>query len=154
MRGNRSRDTAPEVAVRKALYALGLRYRVAYRPEAGLRRTADIVFPRARVAVFIDGCFWHGCLEHYVQSKTNTGYWHPKIEANRQRDIETTAILKELGWTVMRFWSHESPADVAKAVYLAVTARNGHLRSSQPATNGLPVALRARRVSPPPDVSS
>ena len=78
MRGNRSRDTAPEVAVRRALHAMGLRYRVAERPIPDYPRTADIVFRRAGVAVFVDGCFWHGCPEHYVESKSNRDYWIPK----------------------------------------------------------------------------
>jgi DNA mismatch endonuclease, patch repair protein len=116
MRGNRSRDTRPELAVRRLLFAAGLRYRVNIRPVVGLRRTADIVFPKARVAVFVDGCFWHGCPLHYVPSKSNRDYWNPKIEANTARDAETTSRLEDLGWRVLRFWSHESPDEVAARI--------------------------------------
>ncbi|GAB4100925.1 very short patch repair endonuclease [Sinomonas halotolerans] len=113
MLGNRSRDTAPELSVRRAVHAMGLRYRVAMRPEKALRRTADLVFTRARVAVFIDGCYWHGCPEHYIEPARNVDYWRPKIARNRERDAETTQLLTEAGWTVLRFWSHEDPAQVA-----------------------------------------
>jgi len=115
MRGNRSRDTKPEVALRHALFARGLRYRVAARPVKTIRRTADIVFPGAHVAVFVDGCFWHGCPEHYVPSKSNIGYWQLKIEANRARDRDTDKRLIEAGWMVIRVWEHE---DVQAAVSL------------------------------------
>ncbi|MDD4867007.1 MAG: very short patch repair endonuclease, partial [Mycobacterium sp.] len=113
MRGNRSRDTSPELAVRRALHRMGLRFRVAHRPDATLRRTADIVFTKKRIAVFIDGCFWHGCPEHYVASKSNTDYWNPKIERNMIRDEETTRLLTDCGWLVLRVWAHEQPSDVA-----------------------------------------
>ena len=99
MLGNRSRDTAPELRVRRAVHAMGLRYRVAYRPEPKLRRTADLVFTRARVAVFIDGCYWHGCPDHYIEPASNVEYWRPKIARNRERDTETTAALADAGWT-------------------------------------------------------
>lgn len=116
MLGNRSRDTAPELKVRRAVHAMGLRYRVAYRPEPGLRRTADLVFTRARVAVFIDGCYWHGCPEHYIEPASNVDYWRPKIARNRERDAETTAALTAAGWHVLRFWSHEDPGEVAARI--------------------------------------
>lgn len=122
MRGNRSRDTRPELAVRRLLFAAGLRYRVNIRPVVGLRRTADIVFPKARVAVFVDGCFWHGCPLHYVPSKSNRDYWNPKIEANAARDAETTRRLEDLGWCVLRFWSHESPDEVAARIVTVIGA--------------------------------
>src|SRR5512132_850639 len=85
MQANRPRDTAPEWAVRRAVHALGLRYRVSVRPEPTIRRTADLVFTRARVAVFIDGCFWHGCPEHASWPKANADWWRAKIEANQRR---------------------------------------------------------------------
>ena len=122
MLGNRSRDTAPELAVRRAVHAMGLRYRVAYRPEPRLRRTADLVFTRARVAVFIDGCYWHGCPEHYIEPARNVDYWRPKIARNRERDAETSAALGEAGWRVLRFWSHEDPHEVARRIAEAVRA--------------------------------
>ncbi len=83
MRGNRSRDTAPELVVRRLVHAMGLRYRVHTRPLPGLRRTADLVFTRQRVAVFIDGCFWHGCPEHHRQPGANSAYWSEKVARNR-----------------------------------------------------------------------
>ncbi len=124
MRGNRSRDTKPELAVRRLVHARGLRYRVNARPLPHLRRTADMLFPRRRVAVFIDGCFWHGCPEHHVPSKSNRSYWVPKIAANAARDAETTRTLSEAGWTVLRYWSHTPPEEVAASVELHVLASN------------------------------
>lgn len=114
MQANKSRDTKPELAVRRLLHAAGLRYRVNHLVLP--RRTADIVFTRAKVAVFIDGCFWHGCPAHYQAPSTNRDYWHEKIATNAERDADTTARLLRLGWTVLRFWEHESPADVAGQV--------------------------------------
>jgi len=116
MQGNKSRDTVPEIAVRRAVYAMGMRYRVAARPLADLRRTADLLFRRSKVAVFIDGCFWHGCPAHHSPPKTNAGYWTQKIEGNRARDASTTQLLRAEGWTVLRFWSHEEPKSVADRI--------------------------------------
>ncbi|MCA4736186.1 very short patch repair endonuclease [Mycobacterium avium] len=121
MQGNRGRDTRPEIAVRKLVHAMGLRYRVNARPLPTLRRTADLVFTRRRVAVFIDGCFWHGCPEHHRQPSTNSGYWSAKVRRNRQRDATTNEALAAAGWTVLRFWAHEPPAGVAGAIRAAVT---------------------------------
>jgi DNA mismatch endonuclease, patch repair protein len=112
MQGNRKRDTRPELAIRRAAHQLGLRYRVSARPLPHLNATADLVFPRARVAVFVDGCYWHGCPEHYTPSRTNPSYWGPKIARNQERDSRVTAELSSEGWTVLRFWEHD-PADVA-----------------------------------------
>ncbi|KRQ17804.1 very short patch repair endonuclease [Mycobacteroides chelonae] len=123
MRGNRSRDTKPELAVRRLLHASGLRFRVDLRPVREVPRRADIVFTRARIAVFIDGCFWHGCPAHYVPSKTNTEYWMPKIDLNRTRDRETDSLLTASGWTVLRFWSHEPAESVASAIREAYQTR-------------------------------
>jgi len=120
MLGNRARDTKPELAVRRLLHAHGLRYRVNFRPSAVLRRTADIVFTRRRIAVFIDGCFWHGCPLHGTSPRANAAYWGPKLARNAERDLETTAVLEAQGWLVLRFWEHESPASVAEAVEAAV----------------------------------
>jgi DNA mismatch endonuclease, patch repair protein len=108
----RRRDTTPEMRLRSLLHGAGLRFRVDH-PIVGLpRRRADIVFPRARVAVFVDGCFWHGCADHYVPPKNNASWWQEKIATNRQRDAETDVVLDRLGWTVIRAWEHE-PADLA-----------------------------------------
>ncbi|NBE53322.1 very short patch repair endonuclease [Streptomyces boluensis] len=123
MLGNRNRDTSPERALRSLVHAAGLRYRVAAKPLPDLRRTADLVFRPTRVAVFIDGCFWHGCPEHFVLPKTNPDYWREKIGRNMQRDRDTDARLAEAGWLVLRFWEHDSAEACCSVVCEAVTAR-------------------------------
>ncbi|GAA1939049.1 very short patch repair endonuclease [Agromyces allii] len=123
MQSNRGRDTKPELAVRRMLHAAGLRYRVNVRPVPELRRTVDVVFTRARVAVFIDGCFWHGCPEHYQRPGRNQEYWDDKKARNQERDAETSAVLTELGWTVLRFWEHEHPDGIAGSVIAVVSAK-------------------------------
>ncbi len=124
----RSRDTGVEKALRSALHAAGLRYRVHRRPLKGLRREADIVFGPARVAVFVDGCFWHGCPEHATWPKRNSEFWREKIEKNRTRDANTDARLKEAGWLSVRVWEHESAAEVAPRVAAIVAERRALLR--------------------------
>lgn len=114
MQSNRGRDTSPELVVRRVLHAEGLRYRVNYRPVPGLRRTADIVFTRAKVAVFIDGCFWHGCPEHYQRPASNKAFWDTKRAANRTRDDATDAALGRAGWMVLRFWEHDIAHDLVR----------------------------------------
>ncbi|MEI5584294.1 MULTISPECIES: very short patch repair endonuclease [unclassified Agromyces] len=116
MLANKRRDTSTELAVRRLLHAQGLRYRVDYPPVPGLRRRADIVFTRARIAVFIDGCFWHGCPVHATSPKRNSDYWGPKLAANIERDADTNAQLEAAGWRALRFWEHEAPEDVARAI--------------------------------------
>ena len=120
MQSNKSRDTKPKLALRQAAHALGLRYRVPIRPLPTVRRTADMVFTRAKVAVFMDGCFWHGCPEHHTTSATNAGYWAEKVRRNRERDAETNRLLAEFGWTVIRFWEHEDPNEAARRIVSAV----------------------------------
>jgi len=110
-------DTRPELEVRRALHRLGLRYRVAIAPEPGLRRRADIVFTRARVAVFIDGCFWHGCPKHGRSTfNHNAEYWSAKIAANVARDADTNAKLYAAGWQVLRYWEHEDVEGVVEEI--------------------------------------
>ena len=123
MVGNRSRDTRPELAVRSAIHRRGLRYRVAARPIPELRRTADLVFRPAKVAVFIDGCFWHGCPEHYSEPRTNTDYWAAKVVRNMQRDTDTNQRLREAGWIVLRYWEHEDVDDIAREIVNIVIER-------------------------------
>ncbi|GAA3361754.1 very short patch repair endonuclease [Saccharopolyspora gregorii] len=123
MRANKGRDTKPELALRRAVHALGLRYRVSTRPLAELRRTADLTFTRAKVAVFLDGCFWHGCPEHHTKSATNAAFWAEKVRRNRERDRETDRLLAEAGWSVIRIWEHEAPDDGAARVERAVRGR-------------------------------
>lgn len=121
MRANRGRDTKPELAVRRLVHEMGLRYRVDYPPLPSNRRMrADLVFTRARVAVFIDGCFWHGCPEHHTVARTNAEFWATKVSGNRARDERTNAALNEAGWTVLRFWEHEAPSIAARAIRAAV----------------------------------
>lgn len=127
MIGNRSRDTSPELAVRRLVHAAGLRYRVAVRPVADVRRTADLVFTRRRVAVFIDGCFWHGCPEHGTMPRTNASYWHDKLTGNIARDRDTDEQLRATGWQVLRFYEHTPTAEIATAVIDAVRGNNGPL---------------------------
>ncbi|KAA9393012.1 very short patch repair endonuclease [Kocuria coralli] len=129
MRSNRRRDTRPELAVRSELHRRGLRFRVDYAPLTERpRRRADIVFTRKHVAVFVDGCFWHGCPIHATYPKSNTGYWLPKLARNIERDRETDAELKDRGWRVVRVWEHMPPADAADMIEEALTKASGHSR--------------------------
>jgi DNA mismatch endonuclease (patch repair protein) len=126
MRSNRGRDTGPELALRRVLHARGLRYRVDHPLPFDRRRRADIAFTRAKVAVFIDGCFWHGCPEHGATPRTNTAFWSAKIARNRERDADTVRRLDEAGWAVLRFWEHE-PVDscVERVVRALAGSLNG-----------------------------
>ncbi|GAA1434555.1 very short patch repair endonuclease [Microlunatus lacustris] len=117
------RDNGPELAVRRLLHAAGLRYRVAWPVPGQRRRTIDIAFTRLRLAVFIDGCFWHGCPQHLHVPKNNAAWWVRKIETNRGRDADVTAQLGSMGWTVKRFWEHQDPAEVCTQVLTWVKAR-------------------------------
>jgi len=126
MQANRGRDTGPELALRRMLHARGLRYRVDHALPFDRRRRADIVFTRARVAVFVDGCFWHGCPEHGTTPRTNSTFWAAKIARNRARDADTDARLAEAGWTVLRFWEHEDVEDCVGRV-MSVTSVSSSL---------------------------
>jgi len=123
MRSNKSRDTKPELALRSAVHRLGLRYRVGTQPLPSVRRTGDLVFSRARVVVFLDGCFWHGCPEHHTVAKTNAEFWAEKIRTNRTRDARTNQLLTDAGWQVVRVWEHENPQAAAAHVADVVRAR-------------------------------
>lgn len=122
MKGNRRADTKPEVALRAALHAHGLRFRKDFmlRATDGARVKVDVVFTRARVAVFVDGCFWHGCPEHGRVPATNPQYWPAKFARNRARDERVTAALEADGWTVVRLWEHVPVVEAAEHVRLAV----------------------------------
>lgn len=117
------RDTAAEMAVRRLLHAAGLRYRVQYPVPGRPRRTIDVAFTRLRVAVFIDGCYWHACPVHATQSRTNTDWWRSKIEANRQRDADTNRALSERDWLVVRIWEHQRPLEAAAEIERIVARR-------------------------------
>jgi DNA mismatch endonuclease, patch repair protein len=116
MQGNRSTETRPEIALRSALHRLGLRFRKNARPQRDLRMRADVVFPGRRLAVFVDGCFWHGCPAHGKRPRTNAGYWHEKIDRNMARDRRDDALLRRAGWRVLRVWEHEPPDVAAQTI--------------------------------------
>ncbi|MGY1637896.1 very short patch repair endonuclease [Geodermatophilus sp. SYSU D00742] len=120
----RRRDNGPEMAVRRLLYGRGLRYRVCFRVPGQRRRTIDIAFLGARLAVYIDGCFWHGCPEHNHMPKANAEWWAAKIAMNKARDAAVNAQLESLGWTVLRFWEHEAPEHVVSAVLAHLKGRS------------------------------
>jgi DNA mismatch endonuclease, patch repair protein len=121
--GNRSRDTSPELEIRRRLHALGLRYRVNVRPDPTYRGTADIVFRKHLIAVSIDGCYWHACSEHYRAPKSHAEYWSAKVKRNVERDRAMDAHLMDVGWLSLRFWEHEFPAEVAERIAQAIRAR-------------------------------
>jgi DNA mismatch endonuclease (patch repair protein) len=123
MRAQRSTDTTPELALRRALHAAGLRYFVHRRPLPHVRRTADLVFPRAKVAVFVDGCFWHGCTTHGNVPGVNRWYWPEKIAKNRARDAETDQLLEAEGWMPVRVWEHEAPDAATERLLQVVASR-------------------------------
>jgi len=110
------RDTAAELALRRQLHAQGLRYRVTYPVPGQRRRTIDVAFTKAKVAVFVDGCFWHGCPEHGTRPQSNSTWWTTKLAANHARDLDTDRLLGELGWTVVRVWEHEPPDAAAQRI--------------------------------------
>lgn len=117
------RDTRPEVALRRALHQKGLRFRVQMKVPGNRRRTIDIAFSRARLAVYVDGCFWHGCPEHHTLPRTNSTWWTWKVELNRTRDADTDRGLKDAGWAVLRFWEHVDPREAADEVEAHYRAR-------------------------------
>lgn len=116
----RRRDTAPELLIRREAHARGLRYRVDRALPGMPRRRADLVFSRACVAVFVDGCFWHSCPQHASIPRANQQWWIDKLRRNTDRDRETDAHLEALGWTVLRFWEHEDPGAAVDVVESAV----------------------------------
>lgn len=124
MRQVKRRDTGPELEVRRLLYHVGMRYRVDYKPPGLVKTKVDIAFLGARVAVFIDGCFWHGCPEHGSRPRRNRHLWVQKIERNRARDLEVVRELERLGWLVVRRWEHEEAVDVANDVVRIVRTRS------------------------------
>jgi DNA mismatch endonuclease (patch repair protein) len=117
MKGNRRADTRPEVVLRSELHRRGLRFRkdVGLRPAERLRRV-DIVFPVVKLAVFVDGCFWHRCPEHGNRPKANTDYWSPKLSRNVARDALVNSELTSAGWSVIRVWEHEDAAAAGERI--------------------------------------
>lgn len=119
MRSMPEKGTGPEMAVRRLLFARGLRYRVHSPVPGAPRRSIDIAFPGKKVAVFIDGCFWHGCTEHRNIPVHNRDWWQNKIDQNRLRDRDTDEKLREAGWTVFRFWEHDAAEMIVESVMKA-----------------------------------
>jgi len=119
----RQRNTSAESALRRELHALGLRYRVQVPVLIKPRRVADVTFVGPRVAVFVDGCFWHGCPTHATWPKKNAEFWRAKIVANQERDRDTDSRLRAGGWEVVRVWAHEQPRDAASRIARLVRAR-------------------------------
>lgn len=124
MQRNKGWGTSPEVRLRSALWRLGLRFRIGHK----LAGTPDIVFPSARLAVFVDGCFWHGCRWHSHMPKSNTAYWKKKFQRNRNRDARVSRTLKRQGWRVLRVWEHNVVRELdvlAKLIKKALSNRRG-----------------------------
>ena len=123
MKAAKPRDTAPEKTLRSELHKRGLRYSVDARPIKELNRRADIVFRSAKVAIFVDGCFWHGCPIHGTQAKANAEFWKNKIKQNRIRDADTNKQLKKAGWRVIRVWEHEDTVKASEKIHKIVWKR-------------------------------
>lgn len=120
MLSTRQRDTAPELELRSELHRLGLRFRTHRSVLPGVRRKVDIVFIRARVAVFVDGCFWHSCPQHGTSAKANAAFWREKLAGNQRRDRDTDSRLKLARWRVVRVWEHEDPRAAARRIAKSV----------------------------------
>ncbi len=128
----RQKGTSAELSLRKELHARGLRYRLNLPLLTKPRRVADIVFAGARVAVFVDGCFWHGCPQHASWPKSNAQFWREKIDTNRARDLDTDRRLKALGWRVVRVWAHENVGEVAERIEYLVGPASKRGNAQQP----------------------
>jgi DNA mismatch endonuclease, patch repair protein len=125
-----TRDTKPEMELRRELHGRGLRYRVNVSPDPALRGRADLVFGPARVAVYVDGCFWHACGEHGVLPKSNREWWRAKLRRTVERDRATEQKLTALGWKVVRVWEHEDPVAAADRVEAVLAAPGADRRGS------------------------
>jgi len=132
MRSNRSTGTVPEVRLRSALHRAGFRFRKNVRPVPALRCTADIVFPRERVAVFVDGCFWHSCPDHGTKPRTNGQWWDAKLSGTVARDATNRRVLEQMGWTVLRVWEHETVSDGVTIVRDALFSARSHRWKGKP----------------------
>jgi DNA mismatch endonuclease, patch repair protein len=152
MQANRRRDTHPELAIRRLIHARGLRYRVDARALPTARYTADMIFPRARVAVFIDGCWWHGCADHYRPPASNAAYWSGKVARNRERDRLADETLAAAEWTVVRVWEHEAPEVAARRIEAVVRSHSApattvsHVPPPDPELSDTPLAARGHGV--------
>jgi len=131
MESNTATGTAPEVRLRSALHRDGFRFRKNVRPVAELRCTADVVFPRERIAVFVDGCFWHSCPDHGTLPRTNGEWWRTKLAKTVERDSSNRLTLENSGWTVLRVWEHEDLKSAVAAVRGAVNASRNNAAPSK-----------------------
>ena len=129
MSSAKRRDTAPEMLLRRELHRRGRRFRVVTKVPGNNRRTIDIAFPRQKLAVFVDGCFWHGCPEHGTSPTANSEWWRQKLEANVARDRDTDRLLREAGWTVLRVWEHAAPELSADGIERHLDGR-GHVSAA------------------------
>jgi DNA mismatch endonuclease (patch repair protein) len=150
MSRQRRRDTEPELALRRLLHARGLRYRVAWRIPGMPRRTVDIAFPRARIAVFVDGCFWHSCPIHGTSPAANGAWWATKLATNQARDAVTDAHFTQLGWHVIRIWEHEDASDAADRIEQMVNATSARGGDTPPMPARRPNEDRANIYDEPP----
>lgn len=130
MVANRSRDTKPELLLRSELHRRGLRFYVDRPPLEGMRRRADILFTRLLIAVYVDGCFWHGCPIHGTWPKANADFWKQKIQTNQRRDADTNAVLRQADWTIIRVWEHDDVCAAADQVESVVVMARSLLRRS------------------------
>jgi DNA mismatch endonuclease (patch repair protein) len=135
MRQQRTRDTEPELALRRALRALGLTFYRKHVPLLGDRRTADIVFRGARVVVDVRGCYWHGCPQHSRRGTSNAEWWTDKIATNVRRDADTEQQLREAGWLVHVVWEHDDPAAAADRIAELVRERQQAVRGTRAAAS-------------------
>lgn len=124
------RDTKPELALRRELHQRGLRYRIDVAAVAGMRNRADLVFGPSRVAVYVDGCFWHMCPEHFIPPRNNAEWWRAKLEANVERDRRTDKLLRDAGWLPIRVWEHADVVEAADWVEQHVLTRRQEARRS------------------------
>lgn len=129
MLSNRSRDTRPEMTIRREVHRLGVRYAIDARPLPRLNRRADLVFRSAKVAVFVNGCFWHSCSLHGTQPKSNSHYWSEKLTRNHERDVETALLLKQAGWASITVWEHDDPTEAAVRIVTLVLDRRAICKS-------------------------
>lgn len=122
MSRNGRHGTRPEMDLRRALFRRGLRFRVDTRPVVGLNRRADVVLPGDRVAIYMHGCFWHGCVLHYRRPRSHSHYWATRLEEARARDMDTERTLREKGWVVVTVWEHEDISEAADRIVATVRA--------------------------------
>ncbi|HZK04708.1 MAG TPA: very short patch repair endonuclease [Actinomycetaceae bacterium] len=147
MSGVGHRATGPELALRKRLHGAGFRFRVQFPVPARPRRSIDIAFPRWRVAVFVDGCFWHSCPEHRTEPTANREWWLKKLRSNSDRDTDTDEALRKAGWTVVRVWEHQTVDDGYSDVLAALRA-SGHPRARVQVPEAFVSVHRARVIRP------